>query len=76
VIPLLTQVLAAPATTVVRGIPTEVSLDEDDGMPLSCVLSLDNVTVIRRALLTDRVTRLGPERMDEVCRALRTATAC
>ncbi len=72
----LTKVLAVPATRTGRGIPTEVALDEADGMPRPCVLSLDNVTVIRKAMCTERITRLRPERMLEVCQALRHATAC
>jgi mRNA-degrading endonuclease toxin of MazEF toxin-antitoxin module len=72
----LNQVLGAPATRVVRGIPTEVSLDEADGMPAPCVLTLDNVSVIRKSLCTQRITRLGPDKMLAVCEALRHATAC
>jgi len=72
----LNQVLAVPATRVIRGIPTEVPLDATDGMPAECVLSVDNVTPIRVALCTDRITRLGSARMREVCGALRVATAC
>jgi mRNA interferase MazF len=75
-IAVLNQVLGVPATRVVRGIPTEVPLDESDGMPSPCVLSLDNVSLIRRSLCTDRITRLGPDKMLAVCQALRRATAC
>lgn len=76
VIPVLTQVLAVPATRTVRGIPTEVALDRADGMPSGCVLSLDNVTPIRRALCTERITALSPARMRGVCEALSAATGC
>lgn len=72
----MNQVLGVPATSVVRGIPTEVGLDETDGMPRACVLALDNVSVIRKALCTERITRLGPDRMLAVCEALQQATAC
>lgn len=75
-IPVLNQVLAVPATRTVRGIPTEVPLGASDGMPKDCALTLDNVTPVRVALCTDRITRLGPDRMQEVCEALRIATAC
>jgi mRNA interferase MazF len=75
-VPVLNQVLAVPATRTVRGIPTEVALDEADGMPQSCVLTLDNVSLIRPALCRERITELGPERMAEVCTALHRATAC
>ena len=75
-IPVLNQVLAAPATRTVRKIPTEVPLGVSDGMPTDCALSLDNVTLVRVTLCTDRITRLRGERMQEVCEALRIATAC
>ena len=66
----LRRVMVAPATRTVRGLPTEVPLDEQDGMPQACVLSLDNVQTVRKSLLTERITRLSPARMAEVCRAL------
>lgn len=75
-IPVLNQVLAVPATQTVRGIPTEVPLGVSDGMPTDCALTADNVTLVRVALCTDRITRLRSERMQEVCEALRVATAC
>jgi mRNA interferase MazF len=75
-ITVLTDILVAPATTTVRGIRTEVTLDVDDGMPKRCVLSLDNAGAVPKALLTDRITTLSPARMHEVCNALAIATAC
>lgn len=72
----LTQVIAVPATTVARRIPTEVALDESDGMPTSCVLALENLTMIRPALCTERITTLGPEMMRAVCEALGHAVDC
>ncbi|MGI8945122.1 MAG: type II toxin-antitoxin system PemK/MazF family toxin [Thermoleophilaceae bacterium] len=75
-IPVLSQILAVPVTRTVRGIPTEVALDEGDGMPGPCVLTLDNVTPIRAALCVDRITRLRAERLQTVCEALAAATAC
>lgn len=75
-ISVLNQVLAVPATRVVRGIPTEVALDERDGMPVACVLSLDNVSLIRPSLCTQRIATLRSNRLDQVCEALKVATAC
>lgn len=72
----LTSVLAALITSVRRDMPTEVALDQDDGLPRACVVNLDNVTTTPTAYLVDRITRLGPERMHEVCRALAHATGC
>lgn len=75
-IPLLRQVLAVPATGRSRGIPTEVGLDQADGMPTTCVLSIDNTRLAHTALFTGFITRLGPERMEQVCQALRNAIRC
>lgn len=75
-IPVLTSVLVAPATRTIRGITTEVVLDEDDGMPRRCALSLDNVAAVPKAFLTQRITTLSPERVSAACEALRAATDC
>ena len=72
-IPVLNQVLAVPATRTIRGIPTEVPLVPDDGMPDECVLTLDNVTVIRPALCTGRLTVRGSQRLADICIALAVA---
>ena len=72
----LTSTLAVPATRTVRGIPTEVALDQSDGMPDACVLTLDNLTVVDISSLTRRITRLNADRMAEVCHALQVATGC
>jgi mRNA interferase MazF len=75
-IPVVNQLLAVPATRTRRGIPTEVDLDESDGMPQPCVLTLDNIRQVRPAYLTGRITSLGPERMRNVCDALHAAVGC
>ena len=75
-IDVLNRVVAVPATRTIRGIPTEVALEEADGMPERCALSLDNVTTVPKSVLTKRICRLGVDRMADVCRALRAATAC
>ncbi|MHB1535540.1 MAG: type II toxin-antitoxin system PemK/MazF family toxin [Acidimicrobiales bacterium] len=75
-VPVLNQVMGVPATRTARHIPTEVDLDEDDGMPAPCVLVLDNVAPIRRSLCTSLLTTLGPQKMASVCKALGIATGC
>jgi mRNA interferase MazF len=72
----LHQALAVPATRTIRPIPTEVRLGPDDGMPTECVLTLDNLTVIRPALFTRRITVVGPKRLTQVCAALSVAVDC
>jgi mRNA interferase MazF len=75
-IPVLTAVLVAPATRTVRGIPTEVPLTLEDGMPAGCALSLDNLVTVPKALLTSRITRLSESKLEGVCQALRVASGC
>jgi mRNA interferase MazF len=66
-------VTVAPVTTRSRGIPTEVPLSREDGLPRKCVVSLDTVTTIRRNLLSRRIAVLVPGKLAAVDRALRFA---
>lgn len=75
-IPVLTWLLVAPVTRTVRHIPTEVTLDEADGLPDLCVATFDNLQPIRRTFLTKRLGRLDPARRDEICRALSAMSDC
>lgn len=75
-IPVLTRVLAAPLTRTVRGIATDLSLDESDGLPGPCAASFDNLVLIDKSLLGERIACLGEHRMTSACRALRFATGC
>jgi mRNA-degrading endonuclease toxin of MazEF toxin-antitoxin module len=56
--------------------PTEVKLDQGDGMPELCALSFDNITTMPKALLTEQISRLSVAKLEEACRALRATTAC
>lgn len=75
-IPVLHNLLAAPITRTIRSIPTEVRLGVDDGMPSECAASFDNLRVVPKAYLVDRVCALDPIRMVGTCRALRAAVDC
>ena len=75
-IPVLTSVLAAPVTRTIRAIPTELLLGPDDGMPTECAVSFDNLRVVPKRYLVDRVCTLDPTRLVEACRAIRAAVDC
>jgi mRNA interferase MazF len=75
-IPVMRKVTVAFLTRTIRGIPTEVRLGLDDGMPDECAVNLDNLRHISRSLLGDPITSLAGKRMHEVCRALAIATGC
>ena len=75
-IPVLTNIVCAPVTRAVRSIPTELVLSSDDGMPIDCAASFDNLRTIPKRHLTERITGLSIERLNEVCRAMRVAMDC
>ena len=75
-IPVLTSVLAAPITRTIRGIPTELPLGPEDGMPDECVASFDNLRVVPKSYLVDHICSLRPSRITEACAALRSSVDC
>jgi mRNA interferase MazF len=75
-IPVLNSVLVAPATRTIRGIASEVRLGPEDGMPSECALSLDNLLPVPKSMLAERVTRLGPSKLAELCAAIAVTTGC
>jgi mRNA interferase MazF len=75
-IPHLATVTIAPVTSAVRGVPSEVYLDESDGLKGPCAINLQNTVTVRQTLVGRWVATLGPERLAEVCRALRFALGC
>ena len=72
----LNTVTVAPVTSTVRGVPSEVVLDVEDGMKGSCTINLHNAVTISQARLGRRVAVLTSARMDQICAALRFALGC
>jgi mRNA interferase MazF len=72
----LTSLVVAPLTTTVRGIPTEVRLTTEDGLPRECAANFDNVFTLHRSRFERRITRLTESHMHAVCRAYRFAVGC
>jgi mRNA interferase MazF len=75
-ISVLNGVVTAPVTRTVRNIPTELPLGPDDGMPTECAASFDNLRVVPKAYLVDRLCILNTARLAEACAALRAAVDC
>ena len=71
----LTGIIVAPVTRTVREIPTEIRLGKDDGLPVECAASFDNLQRLRRSALVERLGSLG-QRRDEICAALRALADC
>ena len=62
-----------PVTTRIRGIPVEVELGQEDGLPKVCVVNLDTIATIPRDRLDERIAELQPEKMQAVDRAIQFA---
>ncbi len=75
-IPVLRRLIVAPVTRTVRSIPTEILLGRDEGLPVDCAASFDNLQPINRHLLTEHVGALAPTRRHEVCAALDALADC
>ncbi len=76
-LPVLRNVVVALVTRTIREIPTEVALSRrDDDMPDDCVISLDNLRTVPKAMLVERITSLSGTQMHDVCTALDLATGC
>ena len=67
------QVTIGPVTTRVRGIPVEVELDREDGLPRVCVVNLDTIATIPKDRLDECIAQLRPEKMQAVDDAIRFA---
>lgn len=72
----LASVTVAPITSTIRGVHSEVALDETDGMKAKCAINLHNAVTISKERLGRRVARLDSARMDEICKALAFAVGC
>jgi mRNA interferase MazF len=66
-------ITVAPVTRTIRNIPVEVPLDRSDGMPARCVVNLDDITTIPKALIKQRITGLSAENIGRIDQAIRFA---
>jgi mRNA interferase MazF len=63
-------VTVAAITRTVRDIPVEVLLDESDGMPVRCVVNLDDILTVPKRLISERIAQLSDAKMTKVARAI------
>jgi len=69
-------VTVAPITSTIRGVPSEVVLNEDDGMKSAGAVNLHNAVTISQQQLGRRIAQLSSVRMSEICAALRFSLGC
>ena len=72
----LATVTVAPITSTIRGVPSEVLLNEEDGMKAPCAINLHNPVTVIQERLGKRVAQLSSVRMHEICAALRFSLGC
>ena len=73
---ILNAVIAAPITSTVRNLSTEVAVGPEDGVRVRSVANLDHVQLVARSRLVRRVGRVKPTTMRAICEALATAVDC
>jgi mRNA interferase MazF len=66
----LNKVIVAEVTTTVRGIPQELRLGRAEGLRRASVANLDNVHVVMKSVLRERLGVLASSRHRELKRAL------
>jgi mRNA interferase MazF len=66
----LGEATVAPITRTVRGIPSEVVLGPEDGLPEPCAVNLDHIQTVARGRLGNLVTTLTGRRMGQIREAL------
>ena len=70
-----TSVMVVPLTRRARGIPVEVRLEPEDGVPRACLANADNITLAAKSSLIRRIGPLAPDKLRAIEDALRFALA-
>ena len=69
------RVLVAPITRRIRGIPSELPLGPDDGLPIESVAAFDNLRPFPKSMLVRRVGALN-QRSHLICDVAAATLAC
>lgn len=73
IVELLNETIVAPVTRTIRGLTSEVVLTAEDGMPVTCTLNFDHVSLAQRERFGPVICYLPVTRWDEVKAALLVA---
>ena len=66
----LNEVTIAPLTSTIRGVPSEVVLGAEDGLPQECAVNLDHLQTVQKAKIGRLITSLSTEKLSDVASAL------
>lgn len=75
IIPHLGEVTVVPVTSTIRDIPSEVLLDQGDGMPRECAVNCDHLQTVAKAKIGSLITSLSRARLREIRAAIAFAIA-
>lgn len=66
----LNKVVVAEVTSTLRGIPQEIAVGAEEGLPRPSAVNFDNIHVIAKARVGTRIGALDPSRTRDVKRAV------
>lgn len=66
----LNEIIVVPVTRTIRGLTSEVVLTPEDGMPVTCALNFDHISLAQRTRIGSMICTLPEARWAEVRRAL------
>ena len=66
----LNEIIVVPATRTIRGLTSEIVLTPDDGMPVTCALNFDHISIAQRERIGSLICPLPDSRWPDVQRAL------
>ena len=67
---ILNSIIIAPITSTIRGIPTEVVLTEEDGLPATCAANFDNLQTVSKSAIGERIARLSSQQLRHAAAAI------
>jgi mRNA interferase MazF len=69
----ISSIVVTLVTRTVRGLPTEVILGRQQGLPVKCVANLDNILTVPRERLKRLMGACNVSKVEELDHALKTA---
>ncbi len=66
----LGEVTAAPITTTIRDIPSEVFLSKNDGMLTDCAINFDHIQTLSKGKIGSLIATLSPEKLEQARKAI------
>jgi mRNA interferase MazF len=70
IIPYLSEVTVAAITSTIRSMPSEVLLNQEDGLPQACVVNLDHIYTVPKNKLGKLIASLSSKKMASLKRSL------